>query len=595
MKREAKNKSLDFDEIKAKAIAEKSLIHEWAEKLAQSIPRINFGRKPVKTYIVISRSSNYDGKLGIKIAREIAKIRDDIRFWGDSDVEFPIKQTGSKLRVIVPRRAAWQSKYFSTTIDRLVGDAEMQSAKPLPDLWVVGCSASSLIRPKGNTRRPIISIPGLHVLEEISTSENATGVRILEMYENGKFKVETYDFKDLASRERREHIHIPNKVGEVERKIISALKSGPMTIGMLSDSTGISRERIYSAIERIKNAPEVPNIVYSRESGKYDIDNQWIQENARYQFPDNKDVKEDSFVAFGCLHAGSVNTDYRFFVDYLPQIILDWKAKFLIGAGDFIEGLEHNLIEKGEVYGGMDYTEQEKLAAKLVAKVIMEVFRKRFQYRKSVSSAVKNALLTFVYTEGNHDAFVEKHGVKPLVKFRDDLINLLADAIEIELAKRGLFVYGLRKIISSKIICISYISENKQLTYKLPSSGVIHPRMPRTKTSSQRAQEALQQHQQCQVVFMANFHVAIMIKQWEEFLGKRIAVQVGTLVRGTRYEYEKLKNVDFGVACLKIRSYNGRIIFTESSFEGEVTKEPFLSNNDITKSLVRRFIGSDNI
>jgi hypothetical protein len=121
--------------------------------------------------------------------------------------------------------------------------------------------------------------------------------------------------------------------------------------------------------------------------------------------------------------------------------------------------------------------------------------------------------------------------------------------------------------------------------------AVIHPRMARTKTSSIRAQEGLEKQRDNQIVISANFHVAIMVEQWEEALGMRVAAQVGTLMRYTSYEDGHLKTLDFGVACLRVKSIARRIVVSESCFVGKHSSAPTLNNSTIVNDLIRSLIG----
>src|SRR3989338_8243536 len=110
---------------------------------------------------------------------------------------------------------------------------------------------------------------------------------------------------------------------------------------------------------------------------------------------------------------GYRKTQYDFFANRVTQLILENDIKCLVGAGDFIAGLKHNLHLRGEVYAGFNYDTQEELAADLVAGVMLKVFRARFEKKidgsrkkftpRTIEGLLGDALLWFYYIEGNHD------------------------------------------------------------------------------------------------------------------------------------------------------------------------------------------------
>jgi len=582
-KKEAALEERVFNKARAAKASREDLIKSWASRLAQIIPRIKRNGKFLKIYLIISQSMNYDGPWGRELARQLARKRRDIRFWGDSQVDFPLQKSGKLLSIITPRKISWRSKYYSTAVDRLVEDAEKQRSKPLPNVWVVGCTASSTIRPEGN--RLIVSVPALHNLEEVSVSENAIGGRIIKVSSN-ETRIITISRKDLVSRERN-YLNF-GKLKESEKKLAYSLTE-PMTIGMLSERSGLSRRAIAETIKSIEKRKGIPNIVFDPESGLYDWDARFFQKKLKY--PKVKPVEELKAVIFGCLHVGSVFTDYEFVSKKLPKILIDSETEYLIGAGDFIEGIEHNLILRGEVLVGMNYTDQEKYSGYLIAKIIFDVFKSRFEKNyseeKNLEKVIKQSLITFIYIPGNHDAWVEKHGMKPLERFRHALVGKLVSEIETLLQKKKLFFY-VRNLVKEKIKVINLNQPTIQLgSIKI---GLRHPGMARTKTTSIRSQEALDKDKSVNVIAMANFHVAIVVEQWEEKIGNRIAIQAGTLVHKTYFEEGKMKNVHFGVIAANIKSAKGRIVETEIKFEGLGANQTFMDNSKIIQNIMKKFV-----
>jgi len=455
------------------------------------------------------------------------------------------------------------------------------------------------MRPKGEAPQPIFSVPALHVLEDVLSSENAIGMRIIHC-KNGECKVTTYSFKDLASRERK-YIPCPFKTKSDEQKVMGYMKSvettTPPTIGMIAEKIRISRKRIKNAVHVINDRLDVPHIIYDAASGSFSFDAEWMKR--KLQFPDpmpKEDMCVESRVVFGCMHAGSRFTDYGFLRGGIADAIMNWNAEMLVAAGDLIEGNHHYLVIKGEAVGGLNITEQQRIAASALAFNALIVFKKRFDdlFKKEkcpneerLEHLIHKSLIMILYIIGNHDEWVENDGITPLQKFRSTLIGKLIDGIEQELKKRNLFIYYLRDIIKSHVVLVS--QENGE-AYKMPSSGlrlsIIHPRMGRTKTTSIRPEEALARCRGSQEVDLANFHVSTVVEHWEYGLGNRIATQAGTLKSQTSFENGKMKIVDFGVICVRIFSHKQRILATEVMFVDRHSGMKPLSNHKLANNII---------
>ena len=295
-------------------------------------------------------------------------------------------------------------------------------------------------------------------------------------------------------------------------------------------------------------------------------------------------------MAFGCLHAGSVHSDYEYFVDEMPKFIERECATILVGAGDFVEGLKHGLIERGEVIAGMNYTVQEKMAARMVAKVLLKVFEARFRGEgiktsKRLKVAIKKALLDFIYIPGNHDEWEEDLGIEPLASFHLELVSRVTKGITKIVKERGRVrsLNGdIAETVSSKITNVLYE------TYRLPSGvdiEVYHPHMGRATTTSLRAENQLGFARKAQVVIIANFHTAVEVELWEEGRGQRVALQVGTNKHMTKFESNMAKKVDFGYGCVQFDSYKGRIVRNTTSFCGSEREPTRMRNEDYYEEL----------
>lgn len=575
------------------ARAREFLLDTWAAELSRALPKIRRKTGYVKLYIVTSPAPNYDGWIGKEVAQRLAKIRPDIFYRGERSARFPLKNQNKTVGVLVPMKASWRSKYFSTAVDRLIEDEEKQTSQALPDLWVVGCTASSLQRPKGEKKRPYISIPASHRLQEVHTAENQIGPRIVEFFpQEDSFLVRNYSFKDYAANELQ-WIPDPKTGDELQKQIVTVLKSSEdeeMTIGMLEDALKVGRTRITEAIEALNSSGYKPRILQDEASQLYKFDLNWIQNFLSYPAIALDGLREDAVLAFGCLHAGSKYSEYEFFVNEVPKLALKHGVKVLIGAGDFVEGTEHNLIERGEVMGGFNNTDQEILAAKEVCTVMTRIFEPRFEQlvngrkRKLGGAALREAinasLVTFIYAVGNHDAWIAKRAVTPLTTFHMTLGRCLNDRISAIILALGMEPPDMMGLVEAKIV--------REEVCRLPSGvgiTVIHPFMARAMTSSLRAQHTLDMANTT-VVVLANFHVAVVVEQWDADFGQRLAMQVGSIVWMTEFEHSKLKRLDVGVGYFRILSNEaGRILVTETAFFGGGKREVY-DNADLRESFM---------
>jgi len=562
--------------------ARQILFDRWAETIAEMLPKLSGGKR---IYIVTSPAPNYDGWIGREIARRLTVQRPDIRYWGQESVQIPLKYQNKIVWVLGPEKASWRSKYFSTAVDRLIEDEEKQTSRALPDLWIVGCTASSLQRPKGEKKRPYISVPALHRLQGINTAENQVGIRVVEFFPQGHFLVRNHTFKDYTAHERQ---WIPDPEGTpMQKGIVAGLKSkDAMTIGMLEDALQMSRQEIAEAIEALNASGYEPRILLDEDSQLYDFDRTWIETELKYPMVAADTCQEDTLLNWGCLHAGSVFSEYRFFVHEVPKIMLRQGSKVLVGCGDLIEGLEHDLDKRGETMAGMNYTDMENLAAWMISRVMLKVFEVRLDEalqsfkekapgRPELRSLVNECLVTFLYREGNHDAWVLKRGVVPLAVFGPALVSYLTGGVAVILKERRLKLPDLQNITETKV-CYGEV-------HTLPSGvpvTLLHPFMARALTSSLRAQQMLEQAK-TPVVVGANFHVAINVDQWDSDFGQRVAQQVGSIVWKTEFEHGKLKTLDVGVGHLRILSCEGRILMTESAFFSEGTSQETHKNGEL--------------
>lgn len=579
---------------------------ELGKQLAKLMPRFTDAKgDSVNLYIIPSPA--YDGDVGEEVAHILAAKRKDVRVYSAGSDRMEVKQAGKILEVLTPEKAVWmRGDYYSTPIERVLKDKRKQSSRSAPDLQVIGCFASTITKPKGELPRPYASVPALHRIEEARVAENQIGVRVMSIHKDHTVPVlRTFNFKDLVSRERT-FIGLPNKLSKRRRAIIDLLKEkGRTSTGILADEAGVSRETVEQELQGLvirdgRPRKTWPGLFYDKDAKRWDFDLRWVQQHLRYPaLP--KEFKQDSIVAYGCLHAGSVNTDYRFFLEMIPKIILDRDATILVGAGDLVEGLKHNLALRGEVFGGINVTKQEALAGQMVGKVTVDVFRARFPGalaaltggkkgpydEATVRAAVDAALLTNILIPGNHDLWMTDFGWTPLAFLKATMRRCIVDSIERILVASGMCMHGLNDLVESKIV------EPDKGKFTLPSGlqmTIMHPHMARAKTTSLRPQEMLDKAYDSPVVIGANFHVAEHLEVWDGEHGQRVCLQLGTLKHSTDFEDNKLKIVDQGFGYLGVYSHEGRILKTEATFydndpEHAVSLEPDALFKTLVKDL----------
>ena len=600
--------------VEDKAEYEDRFCHDHAKELAGMIPKI---KKPsgefIKLYIFNSRA--YDGKIGDKIARKLTELRrDDIVYWGDGS-EFPllVKHVDKLLQPVAPKKQSWRSDYYSTPVDRERKDIEKLSSK-LPDIYAFGCFASSVLRPQGESRRAYISLPALHKLLGTKTSENQIGIRIINFKENdkdsktepgdgkGEFSVETYSFKDLISEERK-LIKAPPSASKLQSTIVDQLIVAPMSVGILEyflrehpDWKNMTREEITKEIENLKRFRV--GIELDAASQRYDFRPEWFQKKAVFTLLPEKDLIEDCFVGVGCPHVGANQTNYRFIVEDIPRYILEKNARFLIGGGDFVQGTEHHLVERKQVYRGLNDTEQEILSAGLFGEIIAKVFGARLREaikgkdvakltQEELKNIISDALLTFIYIAGNHDVWKKNKSITPLLVFKQWLIDFVIRDIKAILKENNLHYDGVRSIVMGKIIEDHPI---EKIFFTTPSGLAVklgHPFTARNLTASISSERFFAKYLGSHVNFTANFHVALYLEHFDQEIGQRVLVQLPTIQKYTEFEDGKMKKTDFGIGFCRVKSYKGRIIISEAGFYGERGDIEKVDNDIIDQALVK--------
>lgn len=579
-------------------------IVESAKELASVIPKI---KKPANVWIdpnkpefvrfYISTSPIYDGPksdfyestYGEEIARRLQALRqDDIRLENEGSARLDIKGADEIDWIISPTKHRLPTKYYSGAAEREIEDKSGQSDQLLPDLWVVGTSASAIHKTGGSKKmpnmgekdRPYITVPASCRLEASTVAENQEGIVTVNSIDDKHF-VRFWNFKDLIHKEKQFITGIKDGASELHKKIVNVIKEhGAMTVGLLSDKIGVDRQTIEEAVKFLEE-PKMsarktwPGIFYNPKSQRYDFHLDWLQERLKHCLP--KEYVEDVFLFFGCLHAGYTTTDYEHFVKEYPGIITKYKVRTLVGLGDFIAGLRHSLMHRGEIIGALNNTDQEIFAAELIGTIIFVAFKKQFEAallkfagRKPSKDELKAMiadpliLANFIYIDGNHDGWQLQEGTTPLVTFRDKLKIILVRETNGLISARDLPTIDVDSLVDKKLIHLPDFMPVHKLGSGL-TLGCRHPGMARADTTSLRAQKALDALG-TQVVGIANFHVATTVRKWRPDLGQCVAIQAPTQVIYTPFEGSKMKKLDFGPVFCRILSNSGRIYMDETAY-----------------------------
>lgn len=544
-----------------------------AAEMAKDFPAFNSASgKPIKVYIVPSKA--YDHDVGDLAARELGKLlhKQGVVVLGRNAASIPLWDGKRNIEVLVPAKRKLPGKYHSTGPESEIAKKKQQTAsRKRVDLQLIGCYGVAISKPKGEYAIPYVTAGMLSRIEEegMTFAENQVCIRLIETaLDRVEPVVTTLSVKDLVSEERK-LIGSPGELTDERRKILELLReSGSLSTGQIADRTKLSRKTVEETckgmiVERDRNTTW-SGLHYHEGSDRWDFKLEWVKPNLRYPLP-NGDRKVDSILAWGCIHGGAKDADYMHFRTQAPKVALERGVTVFVGAGDFIEGLKHNLDKRGAIIPGFEtLTKQEMFVGNLQAAVMLDVFRPRFERAlvdlgkaptaAQVAEMIKAALVWFIYVAGNHDLWAKDFGMEPLVLMRFQMVNRIAHDIEAMLIEKKLPKPDfLRQLVDDKFVQVKDPVGETTLPSGLHLT-VAHPHMSRTKTTSIRIQELMERSPETQVLISANFHVAEHLEMWEPALGQRCGVQVGTIKRDSHFEAGKLKTVDQGFAWVQVES-----------------------------------------
>lgn len=593
---------------KQKLIIKKEFLEELTNQLGDIIPKVYRPETDQLAKWYLIDSPIYDGPDGSVIAKSL-RIRRDIRHWPiteDGSRRFPLKRFNMAVDVLVPRKGVFlRGKYYHTAPERVLLDHSSQTLNRVrPQLIIIGCYGTHVFKPGGGDF-PVyyLAVPACSQLTESRTGvENQIGVTIVEFENNNPAPVVfTVPLNDSISDERS-LIKIPESFTPREVSIVRAIqRNGAHSVGVLADEIGLKRELVKEVISSISiKAPQNWPGLRIDDADLYDFDRDWIRNKLKYSCPalNKSGLITESFLALACLHAGSKYLDHKFAVDVIPQTILNNNIQMLIGAGDFIEGLEHDLILR-EVYGGFNYTTQEELAASIIGTIILKVFRSRAHAfianhkkinEEKLMELFNQSLVKFFYISGNHCRWTIRRGFRELFIFRVTLLELLNLGIRRILNELNLKTYlDINEIIRSCVVDVAkthkFISPFSKLQYE-----VLHPSLGRAGTTV-RLQNSMRRAWGSNVVIIGNFHTAVDICVWDSILGQRAAYQIGTLKRKTEFEDGMDKMVDFGVTVSHIQSESKtkRIVATDTLYVTDPRPIEYLDQKMVFDTLTERF------
>ncbi len=588
-------------------------IQEVAKGISSAIPQIkNPQGAIIKWYVMASRP--YDGPYGDLVLRKLEELRPDIRKYAQGGERVEIYNVRGKDSIyhgiVLPKKGRLPSGYMSTGPEREIKDIESQTSRKFPDLWVVGTPATALHKPSGEREVAYITLPAICKLEAESQRivENQSGFTIVEEMPNGDRLVHVWNFGDLIAREREFITGIKDGAKPIHKKIIDVIKrEGARHPGRLAEELGVDRELIKQEIaflveEKSSSRLTWPALRYDPAADRYDFHKDWIRRSLRYRIPEKRDTwREDSFLLLGCLHAGYTTTDYRFVVETIPEKMLEYGINILVGGGDFIGGLHHEFLKKGAVFN-LTNDEQEGFAAEITGTILIKVFSARLlealrvSKDKTFTTAETTALVMstfpfFPFIKGNHDKWSEVDGQNALQFFHMRLKEVLHKHIRETLKTNQLPNIDVDLFVEDRIC---FLKPHLPI-FELPSGlrcAVIHPETGRAGTSVRLEREmerfskpgyrGNKARYRANAVFVANFHTAVQAHKRHPLIGQCVGIQTGAPLLLTDFEFNKGKEIDFGVQMLKTLSINGRIMKTTvASFNKMFIEEPYSRRTDI--------------
>lgn len=600
---------------KRKSVAqiESEMIELLARQINEALPVFYRKNGEVMKHRIVT-SHAYDGPIGVSIVKRLVELRrqarkNDVVYVNAGDPtatthRIKLKNTNKTFAVVVPDKAVWRSKYYSTAPDRYLEDEVKRSTQKHCDFYAFGCGSSSLNRRDGEISFQRFTVPSLCKLEDAQTSENMVGVRIVKVVPGQKnVTLLTISFKDFLSMERQ-LIKAPKGASDVQKAIIEELKQrAHLSPGVLEDhlkDLKVTRKILEKELghPRMKKA----GVEYDELSGSYDFDKD-IFLKQRYTWPE-ENFKKEVIAAIACTHYGSIHTHYRFITKELPVLMAKNRVKHLMIIGDLIEGIKHNLIETGEVALGIDVTTQEELGAMVTAESILAALDLVLRDLKSeakldgitsknIAALIEEHLLHCFYWVGNHDDWGLPTGNWSLMVFDLKLRDLLFRNLSKVLIKNGLPELSFAEcdaLVQKRIVRMCKNNPRSLASGTFVDGAHYYAR--RSMTSSSWPQTMLADLKNGHVTYCANFHVAEALEESNPALGLRSAIMIATSKVKTRFESNMAKRTDFGGVIQTYYIHNGRGMMNEVTYAGENPHTSFDNNTGFKLLLDHAGVGN---
>lgn len=486
------------------------------------------------------------------------------------------------LGVIMPTTSFFRSKILSTPIEREISYQQLSSGgRDIPDLYIAGSFAASIseVNPRSvSESRPYVSIPSLSIRSFAKRKvilQNTLGYAIVNLYPEKKNRAQfTTDFMPLndaielecefAKREVQLFKN-PDQV-KVAEALIEKIRIGTKpTIGKIEQATGLSRERVLKAFNRLKNKVFGVDI----ELGGIDDPHKIIPNTKKDLTLYRKGERQEKISAAGaCLHIPDKSVDYDFLENDLPAILLEENTTKLYWVGDLSEGNKYDQDRNGLLLDRFNFPQdQKKLAGFLVAKLVFKVFRPRFEKAEAdfkreaeknvpsqdqpqvvmdINDLVEKSLLEVTTTPGNHD---KVRNEPALEHYQQVLVAALIQLIYRYLMNRGFMAEHdrIETIVRTKIKLL----DNPAMDGNV---GLLHEFSQSNEQSTGKVQKAIKQFK----VLCSNIKTLLLANHHEENfslfrIGKKTfkAFHLGTLKRFYEFESQRSKISEFGLAFFR--------------------------------------------
>ena len=607
LQREAKtfsDEAAKFQEESFREDFESEFVERHAQELNSLIPVIS----GVNYHIAIAEKI-YDRPLGTEILERLRELREDVRLIGaledgsyDPEPKVPHQLKGfGEIRVILPSVAPWFYRILSAFMQRLINGFIPRTHSPKPDLILTGCTGTSVFLPSYDGVASA-SIPTLHKLNELRSTENMVGASVFKLIaEKGRKRIVwgTYDFRPAIFNER--NFSISQNPETLEYAVLKALIASPASSKTVVFRIAEQEDKKFdgdATLERVKQTLGLlvhkKLIVYNRQSNQYAISEKQIQQaetSLESLFKNSTSLRE---TVTSCFHCGCLKTLYHTCFHYLPQNAID--SDILVENGDEIQGNAHAYDYNGELLPTMmAYDKQERTLAAIRSRNIMDIFKLRFEklfeefkaQKATPEEIATRCLIKYIFQTGNHPAwkYFQKHSLI-LGEFEELLKASLTEKILDFCSEKQLTLtyQQVKKLIGQKIV---RVGESFMVHTNGFAIGIKHPYKARTESKSHRIQDVVNfiwreflgftrktlQDKNTRgfvLVNVANFHEAGAVHV-AKFGRTAVGVMTGAQVKDTRFESHMDKVVDHGTAnVLVVKDPEDRLLYSEIEYDDRI-------------------------